>query len=265
MTLARRHTPLVALLVAVLSHISSAYAQKASSSESIEADVSTRRVAIQSDFSGVRIVLFGAVENSRQTAPEDGLYDIAVVIEGPREELMVRRKSHVAGIWVNTDAKPFKAVPSYYAIISTRPVTEIARPQLLKWLGIGFDQIKMLPAGKFAQGEEIKYRDSIVRIKEKQGLYRRSEVGVSFIGRSLFRATIDLPANVSVGVFRARVHLFREGSYQSSYTTELNLQRQGLERFIHMSAFEYPFLYGVVAVILAVLAGLTATTVFRRD
>jgi len=253
------------VLIAAVSFALSSLALAQDSRESVEADVSTRRIAIESDFSGVRILLFGAVENSTQTAPEDGLYDLAIVIEGPREELIVRRKSKVAGIWVNTEANPYKAVPSYYAIISTRPVDEIARPQLLKWLGIGFDQIKLLAVGKFEEGEEKNFRESIIRIKETQGLYRKAEHGVAFIGSSLFRATIDLPANVSVGEFSARVHLFRNGAYLNSYNTQLNLQREGFERLVYTFAFEYPFFYGVAAVILAVLAGLAATAIFKRD
>jgi hypothetical protein len=38
-----------------------------------------------------------------------------------------------------------------------------------------------------------------------------------------------------------------------------------VERVVYMLAFHYPFAYGLLAVLMAVSAGLLAWTVFRRD
>src|SRR4029078_6017987 len=86
----------------------------------------------------------------------------------------------------------------------------------------------------------------------------------AFIGKSLFRATIELPANVTVGPFETRVYLFREEKLLSQYTVRLNLEREGLERHLHRFAFGYPTLYGLMTVAIALAAGLIASTVFRR-
>jgi uncharacterized protein (TIGR02186 family) len=88
---------------------------------------------------------------------------------------------------------------------------------------------------------------------------------VAFIGRSLFRATIELPANVTVGPFETRVYLFREEKLLSQYAVRLNLEREGVERHLHAFAFGYPTLYGLMTVMIAVVAGLTASTVFRKS
>ncbi|MEQ1611825.1 MAG: TIGR02186 family protein, partial [Hyphomicrobiaceae bacterium] len=84
--------------------------------ETVQADVSTRSVAITSSFTGTEIVIFGAVDNSRQTSAESGLYDVVIVLEGTPTRLVSRRKSNVGGIWINTQSVTFEAVPSYYAI-----------------------------------------------------------------------------------------------------------------------------------------------------
>ena len=47
--------------------------------------------------------MFGAVE---------GEGDILVVVRGPRSEAVVRRKSQVFGIWLNTKSVTFDNVPS---------------------------------------------------------------------------------------------------------------------------------------------------------
>ena len=58
-----------------------------SDKERVEADISTRHVAVGANYSGSQVVIFGTVENSKQPTAEAGYYDIAVVIEGPGEAL----------------------------------------------------------------------------------------------------------------------------------------------------------------------------------
>ena len=232
--------------------------------ETIEADISTHEVAVETDFAGVHVIIFGAVANSRQRVAEDGLYDVVLVLQGPGERSTMRKKTHVAGIWINTDSETFEAIPSYYAIVSTRPLDEIADASELDKLGIGFRHLNFRPVRTLSPERAKEYETSIVRIKRSQNLYRIANVGVAFIASSLFRASVDLPANVSVGEFTVKAHLFREGRHLSSYSTTLDLSREGVERVIHSFAFDYPFLYGVLAVIVAVLAGLASTAIFKR-
>jgi uncharacterized protein (TIGR02186 family) len=241
---------------------------KAEMRETVQADVSTRRVAVTASFSGTEIVVFGAVDNSRQTSAEAGLYDVVIVLVGTPSRLVARRKANVAGIWINVQSLVFDSVPSYYAIVSTRPLDEIASPDVLKAYDIGFDHVRMtLSSGSFTgpPTKQIKeFRDSVVRIKQKDGLYQQEEYGVAFIGRSLFRASVDLPANVTVGPFDTRVFLFRDGELLSQYTARLNLEREGMEEILHGFALRLPLLYGLATVLLAVSAGLLATALFRK-
>ncbi|MGD9669951.1 MAG: TIGR02186 family protein [Hyphomicrobiaceae bacterium] len=235
--------------------------------ESVEADVSTRSVAVTSSFTGTEIIVFGTVEHSRQPTAESGYYDVAIIVDGTPTPIIARRKSNVAGIWINAESLRFERVPSYYAIASTRPVEEIADPQVLDKHRIGFDSIHMKVDSKQAQfpPEELaEFRSAVIRLKQKEQLYQKSDYGVAFIGRSLFRSTIALPANVPVGALVTHTYLFREGKLLSKSTNRVNLQREGLERYLHNFAFDYPLLYGIFAVLTAVGAGLIASTLFKR-
>jgi uncharacterized protein (TIGR02186 family) len=235
--------------------------------ETVQADVSTRNVAVTSSFTGTEIVVFGAVDNSRQPSPEAGVYDVVVVIEGVPSRVTVRKKGRVGGIWLNTDSQVFDSVPSYYAIASTRPLDELAPEAVLIGYEIGFDHVRMVPAANRARlpPAELKaFRESVIRLKQKDGLYVSESHGVAFIGRSLFRASISLPATVSVGPFDTRVYLFRGDRLISQYNVRINLEREGLERFLHDSAFSYPFLYGLATVLLALASGLVASALFSK-
>ena len=234
--------------------------------ERVQADVSARRIAVTASFSGTEVVVFGAVDNSRQSSPEAGLYDVVIVVEGAPTGLVARRKSKVAGVWINTSSLAFDSVPSFYAIASTRPLDEVASDDVIKKADIGFQHVRMkVAAGQQVSPEDLKqWREAVVRLKRKDRLYVAEDYSVVFIGRSLFRATVDLPANVTVGLFDTRVYLFRAGELLHSYTARLDLEREGLELWLHAFAFKQPFLYGIMTVLMAVGAGLLASALFTR-
>lgn len=235
--------------------------------ETVQADVSTRNVAVTSSFTGTEIVVFGAVDNSRQPGPGSGYYDVVVVIEGTPSLLSVRKKAQMGGIWLNTRTAKFDNVPNYYAIWSTRPLDEIASEATMIGYEIGFDHVRMTPAGGTEQAgsssrlpvaDAGEFRKALVRLKANAGLYVKDDFGVAFIGRSLFRANIVLPANVTVGPFDTRVYLFRNEKLLSQYNVRLNLEREGIERHVHDFAFGWPLFYGMGTVLIAMMAGLAA-------
>jgi uncharacterized protein (TIGR02186 family) len=236
--------------------------------EIIEADVSTRTIAVTSAFQGTEIVVFGSVLNSRQPSAEAGYYDVIVVLEGVGTPLTARRKSNVAGLWVNTSAVEFESVPSYYAIASTRPIEEIADTTLLQQYAIGHDFARLSPAARSViasqPGELSAFRDAVIRLKQKEGLYIKEDYAVIFIGKGLFRSSISLPANVPVGPLTARLYLFREGELLSTFQSRVRLEREGVELWLYRFAMQRPALYGLLAVAVAILAGVAASAAFRR-
>ena len=242
--------------------------QQPGARESVEADVSARNVAVTSSFNGTEIVIFGAIDGSQQPSAESGFYDVIVVVEGVPSRLVVRRKGNVAGLWLNTASATFDNVPSYYAVASTRPIDEIAPEEFRTLHGVGLKHLKYTPAvgqSHPLSSEDIaEYRDAVMRLKRKDGLYLDRPYGVIFTGKSIFRASILLPANVTVGPFDTRVYLFREEKLLSRFTVRLTLEREGLERHLHAFAYRLPMLYGIVTVMIAVGAGLLASTVFRK-
>jgi uncharacterized protein (TIGR02186 family) len=235
--------------------------------ERVEADVSTRNVAVTSGFSGTEIIIFGTVANSRQVSAESGFYDVAVVVEGQGAPSIVRLKSNMGGLWVNAQSVRFDNLPLYSAIASTRPLDEIAEPRVLLLNGVGFGRERMV-AGRGSSrvsAEALEdYKSAVMRLKQQDGLYVRNDYGVAFIGRSLFRASIKLPANIPVGPLQGRVYLFRDGKLLASNSANLMLEREGLERLIYDYAHEHPVWYGLAAVLLAASAGLAASVVFQR-
>ncbi|MGF1649027.1 MAG: TIGR02186 family protein [Hyphomicrobiaceae bacterium] len=235
--------------------------------ETVEADVSTRRVAVTSSFSGVELVVFGSIDGARADIATSGRYDVVVVVQGSTVPLIIRRKSSVAGLWLNTDAAVFERVPSFYAVASTRPLTEIADLSTRQVFSIGFASLELRPDERTAAmppNELRAFKEAVVRLKGREKLYVREDFGVTFVGRNLFRTTIDLPANVPVGTLEAQVHLFRDGVHVDTFATRVGLAREGIERYLHGFAYNRPLLYGVFTVLLAVAMGLFASAIVQR-
>lgn len=255
-------------LAGLMAFVTAAAAQPGGFRERIEADVSSRQIGIESDFAGIQVVVFGAVDYSQQRSAEENLYDVAIVIRGPDEPTVVRQKDRVAGLWVNQAAKVFTDVPQYYAVLTTRPLNEIAPRELLEKHRIGFENLRFKLAQDAAPpttAQEEAFRKALVRIKEDQDLYQERGFAVAFISRSLFRATVSLPANVPVGVFDVEIFLFRNGELLDTHETELRIEKQGLERFIYNLAFQNSLIYGIAGVIVAIIAGLAASAAFRKS
>ena len=93
-------------LVLALALLSSLAAPARAADEFI-ADLTTHFIAITTGFTGTEVVLFGAT---------DGTGDVIVIVRGPEHDAVVRRKSRVAGLWINTQQMTFTGVPSYYAV-----------------------------------------------------------------------------------------------------------------------------------------------------
>ena len=84
-------------------------------------EVSQHTVEVRQGFTGTELLLFGAILNPEGTrAGRD--YDIAVVLKGPTESILVREKRRVAGMWINVDSTGFRSAPLFYGVASSRPM-----------------------------------------------------------------------------------------------------------------------------------------------
>ena len=135
-----RNALCIAAVLASL-HATPAHAAETQQREEVQADISTREVHIKADFTGIEILIFGSVDFSQAPTPEEGEYDVVIVIEGPSAPMVARRKERVAGIFVNTKGQTFPSVPGFYAVLSSRPFRAITSDAQLKALGIGLNNL----------------------------------------------------------------------------------------------------------------------------
>lgn len=218
-------------------------------------DLSSHLIAITTGFSGTELLLFGATE---------GEGDVIVTLRGPETTAVVRKKSRVAGIWINTERMSFSSVPAFYRVAASRPMDQIAPPTLRTRHQLGLDHLRLIaPADAPADLAPI-FRAGLLRNQEARGLYS-SEVGrVSFLGPRLFRTRVVLPANVPPGSYTVEVLLVRNGQVIAAQTTPMFVSKVGLGAEVYEFAHRHAALYGILAILLAVLSGWGAGVAFRK-
>ena len=222
--------------------------------EGLVADLTSHLVAITTGFTGASVVLFGAT---------DGRGDVVVVVSGPDREMTVRRKSRIAGIWVNTESMTFANLPSFYAVAASRPLEAIVSPATAALYRLGVANLKMEPETTAPPDVVDAFRAALVRTQQQAALFAGTVLKVNFLGERLFRTTIAFPANVPTGTYLVEVFLVRDKDVVSGQTTPLVVSKVGVDAAVYAFSNRQPGFYGAIAVLTAMVAGWLASLPLR--
>jgi uncharacterized protein (TIGR02186 family) len=240
-----------------------ALAAQAAQADDLVSGLSQDQIQINSSYTGTDIVVFGAIQSSDPTASASDR-DIVVVVRGPDAEMVVRRKVRVAGVWINRDAITLTGLPAYYFIASTRALKDIAIDETRQRYQLGLEMLQPQSVSTHSPAKAEPFRLAAIRERAREGLYRETSTGVDFLSYSLFRVRVTVPATVPRGEYTAEVYLFRDGTVISAQTTPLYVDQVGLERRVFGFAHGQPLLYGLAAVLMAVLLGWLSSVMFRQ-
>ena len=257
----------IAVAALLLLSAPSARAQPAGEVASdLPAAVAEERITVSSDYRGSYVTVFGVNPDRR------GRGDIVVVVRGPTESAVVMRKHRVFGLWVNTAPVRFREAPSFFAVLSNRPLRQIANAEAI-WRhrldpAASAELASSVPSG----ADPAAYRNALVRLRRAQGLYQEysgraspeRRGGLTLYPGGLFRAVVRLPANAPIAEYHADTYLFRDGRLISTQRIPIDIAGVGVERSIHDLATHATLLYGVITVLLALGAGWLAAFLFRR-
>ena len=236
--------------------------------ETLVTGISDNSIRIESNFTGAELVLFGSIERDAQTIARRQGYDIIVIVRGPQQAITVRQKERIAGIWANRHSWTFENAYGFLAVLSNRPLDDIARQTTLDEYAIGLTHQNFTAHNDntaFSNERRLEFADALLRQMQARDLYVQNEEGVAFLSKTLFTARIAVPAYVPVGAFEAEIILFGDGTLLNRQMVQLDVHKTGFEQFTFALATEQPLVYGIVAVIMAVLAGWLASVMFKRD
>ncbi len=230
--------------------------------EEVIAGLSQNRVSLTVNFEGSEILIYGAVRREAPL-PEDSALHVIVTVEGPPQATVVWRKARRAGIWVNADRQDIRAAPSFYAVATTGPLRDILSADADLTHRISTRLAIFEARGLEDPSERATFTEALIRIREGQGLYQQHDGGIDLERETLFSTRLTLPKTIVEGRYTARILLVRDGQVIDEVETFINVQKAVLERWLTNLAYDQPFLYGALALFLAVFFGWGASALFR--
>ena len=221
-------------------------------------DSSTSEVKVSSSFIGTDVMVFGTANDKD---------DIIVVITGPTETAIVRKKGRVSGIWINKEKLEFREIPGFYAIASTRPLSEITETDELKKQKIGIHNV-ITTASLNSKDENIKtfksFKDALVRGQKTKGLYLDMPLTIDVVSKRLFKTTFHFPNNMTTGIYTVKVFSFQKKRLVSMVSKTISVEKIGIGADVFKFAKEQSALYGLLAILIAVVSGWIASVIFRK-
>ena len=232
--------------------------------EKLASTVSSSTISITSSFDGAVVSLFGTIESDVHGIAAQGPYNVIVVVTGPLQDRVTRLKTNNRGIWTNTDQVVFKQFPSFYNVLASGKLENIADPDVL-------DAHNVLPIAQAlatsSEGETTRateFGTQLVRLMTQEGHFAVREDAVRFLSETAYVGQLTLPSDVANGPFLAHTMVFKDKQMVAERTEGFSVRKTGFENFIFVASRQQPLLYGLVCVILALGTGWLAGVVFRR-
>ncbi len=218
-------------------------------------DLSEPRVSITSAFQGEKLLLFGMF---------DPPGEIVVVVAGPPARETVLRKERVFGLWLNTGRQAFDDVPAYYFIAASQPLQRLLARGSGEILSLEDRMASVRSIGEREHQDLIRFRQGLVEVKRREGLYPANIGQVSVQAGRLFRAELPFPSRLPEGAYEIRAYLLREGRIVAAVSRPLPVGKVGFSAELASWAAQDGELYGLAAIALALLAGWFGGAVMRR-
>ncbi|WIY53299.1 TIGR02186 family protein [Devosia sp. YIM 151766] len=253
---------MIRLIALVLLLVASAWPAQAAR---LISGVSNDSVQITSSFAGERMTFYGTVAPAAGSTERvvEGPFNVVIVVLGPSQDRVARRKTNNFGIWLNTEQVEFRRFPSYFHVLSSRRLLEIADINLLNQSYILPEAHAMAPnpAGFM---KTLTFGRELIRLMSEEGLFGVQENGVQFMSDTFYSAQLTLPSNAPVGPYIAQTYVFKDGQIIARKSEGFAVRKIGFERFLAQSATQSPFFYGLACVILALVTGWMGGIIFKR-
>ncbi|MBT8413807.1 MAG: TIGR02186 family protein [Boseongicola sp.] len=228
--------------------------------EEVVAGLSQDSVQITTNFDGSEILIFGAVKRAAPL-PDGPPLQVIVTVQGPQAPITIRRKDKRFGIWVNNAAVEVDAAPSYYAVATSAPWEDVILDIEDLRHSISID--RAIRAVGLERADSSSFIEALVRIKESQDAYVSAYETVEVSEETLFKTSIQLPANLTEGDYKARFFLTRAGEVLDVHETSIDVRKVGLEQFLFNLSRQQPLIYGLMSLAIAIFAGWAASAFFR--
>lgn len=196
--------------------------------------------------------------------------EVVIRVKGKGQDLEFQKKGRVLGIlWMNLATVTFHQLPNVYLLYTAKSFEDMAR---LSGGEPGVQQVSLnslesqvditpTPADKHALLAEL------LKLKTSEGLYGVQQDAIHY-GETQgatkpFAATLSMPPRLPLGEYTVEIFALNQGNIVARTTDHLKVDEVGLPLLLSTLAFEHGGLYGALASLIAIAAGLLMGLLFR--
>jgi len=224
-------------------------------------DFSKAKIEVGINYRGDRVELFGTLGNTDADA-------VVVKLLSPPETVKLNQKGRVGPFWMNLKQHSVENVPFLYQVNASDKFERIFSPDQAEKLGIGFAALKQqmkirTTKGKPDPGDPEIIFQGLLRLKMREGLYQLDDQAITIKEGRLFKHSFAFPAATKEGDYQVVTFLFKQGRLVHQTTDTIHVKKIGLIAKLVQWAQEFPKLYGLSAVVIALGAGLLVGFIFK--
>ena len=227
-------------------------------------------ILIDANFSGQDLMVFGAFY-ADPSQPRDEKGDLLIEVVGPSEDIILRKKKSFLGFWLNAHQVEFRDIPGFYYLSSTSEINNeffdknnIGILKAKRSSEIDWSSLTINWGGVNSETDKVEFHEALIRTKASEGLYKETQSEIELIDGNLFKTSIHIPNTVPVGKYDVNVYLIIDEKISKEYSYNFIVTRIGIEEAIYNLAFDFPLIYGLMSLTIAVITGWSGAELFRR-
>jgi uncharacterized protein (TIGR02186 family) len=224
--------------------------------------VSPSNIAIGTTYNGGDVSVSG-------TLPKDA--EVLIRVRGKRGGEHFKKKGKAFNfLWMNMGTVEMNNVPSLMLLAPSDELVWLMthKPETWQQMGLGFEALKreleITPDGQDRQ----MLVDEFLKLKKHDGVYGIQPRTIHYEEKGTakaFHANVHLPSALLPGVYTLETFAIRDGQVLARDEQPIEAKMIGMPAFLSDLAYGHGLLYGVLAVLVAIGAGLLIGYLFKGD
>ncbi len=198
--------------------------------------------------------------------------DLIIRISNEAGEAHYKYMGKASGLfWMKKGDISFKNVPGVYLLYSTREMENLLGEEAQMANMIGYPALQeaaeMEATSPELQSEEARWKNEFIRFKEKQNLYFIHTGTVTRQhgeANDTYQVEVAWPFQAPPGTYTVEALAVRDGQVAERAETSFVVARTGVVAQLTDLAFNKAALYGIMAVVIAIIAGFAVGLIFKK-
>jgi len=232
--------------------------------EKVVTAASKNLIEIGLSYQGDRIYFFGV-------NPVPGTDLIIKLTAEKDEELKLSVKGKVGPLWMTVKQYDVTGAPFMYKIHASKPIDQIVSAATAQELELGYPAIRHkmqmhLARGTATPDDADKVFKGLLKIKERLNLYNIVEdpQRLEIAEGKLFKHYFRFPPAATEGRYLVESFCFDKGQLVGYGKDVIVIKKVGIEHWLTDVSQNQPVFFGIMAVVIAVGAGLLVGVIFRK-